>query len=614
MIKEVVGTTNYVGNETVQELSPRLKAVWDEMFVCRAEMEEIFQHESFIIGNYEANYLVASYLLAKVCQYDDPFKIQFEDLNDYEIDKDIICLAHSNHINEAWSDLQQLLKKHEKNIFRLNAILQVKIIKDKNTECNVPIQDTIPEIQQNATPDGIAELAINLLDIRPEDTCAELCCRTGQVIMAIKDSYPSVTATGYELDSNAIAVAKIISELSEKEISYVKTDVFSLADMDGKIAPSYDKIFANYPFGIGLRKLNANNNYLNISASKIPSISKATSADWLYNLLMTEMLSDNGKAIGIMTNGSTSNMNDAPIRKYFVEHGLIECVIALPAKLFEHTAIATSMIIFSHGNNGVRLVDASSHFTAGRRTNNLTDDDVTAIIGMVSSDSEKSIFIDIDKLRKNDYVLNTNRYLVDSKSVKNGAAFETVIKRITRGAPLNAKQLDELSTSDVTNMRYLMLSNIQNGIIDLNLPFLTHIDRKNEKYCLKNHCLIISKNGNPYKIAVAEVKDNQNILANGNLYIIELDEKRVDPYYLAAFFSSKIGTSALKSITVGATVPNIGIEQLKKLVIPLPPLEKQKKVATRYQETRDAVMRLQLEVQRACDNMECIFEEETSQP
>ena len=58
------------------------------------------------------------------------------------------------------------------------------------------------------------------------------------------------------------------------------------------------------------------------------------------------------------------------------------------------------------------------------------------------------------------------------------------------------------------------------------------------------------------------MKDGQRILANGNLYIIELDESRANPYYIKAFFDSEQGIAALKSITVGATIPNIGVDTL----------------------------------------------------
>ena len=154
-----------------------------------------------------------------------------------------------------------------------------------------------------------------------------------------------------------------------------------------------------------------------------------------------------------------------------------------------------------------------------------------------------------------------------------------------------------------------MLANIKNGLIDKELPYLKSIDKKNDKYCLSNHCLILSKNGYPYKIAVAEVKEGQRILGNGNLYIIELDEEKADPYYLAALFGSEQGTAALKSITVGATIPNIGVEQLTKLVIPIPPIEKQKEIADKYKTVKDEITMLQLKLEKAKNRMAHIIEE-----
>lgn len=596
ILKEILDNKVFVDNEVAQSLPPEMKAIWEEMFVCFAEIEEILWQEPFIVkdGHWriEAATTIASYLLAKVSEFNDPLRVNFEDLRNETIDEDIFQVALSFHINNVWQDLLQLLTKHPYNIFQLTASIKHK--GDGN-----PI----------ATPDGVAELATRLLKIHAEDTVAELCCGTGYVIESIKEAYPMINATGYEINQCDVAVAKARNEFSSKKVSFAQSDVFELVSKNSN-AEKYNKIFANYPFGMRLRELNAGNSYLEILSQKIPSISKATSSDWLYNMLMTELLSENGKAIGIMTNGSTWNMIDAPIRKYFVENGLVECVISLPAKLFRNTAIATSMIILSHGNNGVRLVDASSQYTAGRRINELTKEDIDTIAKLITEDSEKSIFVTTEKIRENDYVLNISRYLSGAESFCNGVAFETIIKRITRGAPLNANQLDSISSSVPTDKQYLMLSNIQNGLIDINLPYLTEIDKRNEKYCLTNRCLILSKNGYPYKIAVAEINAGQKIMANGNLYLIELDEEKANPYYIAAFLGSEYGIAALKSITVGATIPNIGVDQLKKLMIPLPDLEKQNSIAANYLAARDELSMLQLKIEKARNRLTHVFEEE----
>ena len=100
-----------------------------------------------------------------------------------------------------------------------------------------------------------------------------------------------------------------------------------------------------------------------------------------------------------------------------------------------------------------------------------------------------------------------------------------------------------------TSYQYLMLSNIKDGMISDELPYLLGLDEKQEKYCLKNNSLVISKNGSPIKVAIASVEDGQHILVNGNLYVIELDETKANPYFVKAYLESEEGTIALSRIT-----------------------------------------------------------------
>ena len=157
------------------------------------------------------------------------------------------------------------------------------------------------------------------------------------------------------------------------------------------------------------------------------------------------------------------------------------------------------------------------------------------------------------------------------------------------------------------------LANVQNGIIDDDLPFLTEIDGKLEKYLLKNNDLILSKNGAPFKIAVAEIEKGRKILANGNMYIITVTDSRIDPYYLKAYLESEKGSAALKRITVGTTIPSLGVEQLKKLIIPLPPQEEQyriKDIADEYRACISELKLLQRKTAKVLDRMEHIYDSE----
>ena len=238
---------------------------------------------------------------------------------------------------------------------------------------------------------------------------------------------------------------------------------------------------------------------------------------------------------------------------------------------------------------------------------------MSSVMKTLHTDAEYSKEVSIEELRANEYSLSLERYVQKAPAFDNGVPFGSIIKSISRGAPCTANQLDTMIANKITDMQYLMLANIQNGMIDDRLPYLTSIEPKYEKYCLKNNDLILSKNGYPYKVAVASVKEGQRILANGNLYIIELDESLANPYYVKAFLESKQGVATLKSITVGVAIPNIGVDKLKKIIIPLPPMEEQNRIAQKYQAAQDEISLIKIRLERAIDKLHRVFDEESAE-
>ena len=164
-------------------------------------------------------------------------------------------------------------------------------------------------------------------------------------------------------------------------------------------------------------------------------------------------------------------------------------------------------------------------------------------------------------------------------------------------------------SNEPTNIQYLSLANIQNGFIDSDLPYLTQLDKRLEKYCIKNHSLIISKNGSPFKIAVAEVEKDQKILGNGNIFIIELDENIANPYFIKAFLESEIGIATLKSITVGTTLPMIALDQLKKIDIPDETIENQQSFANKYLAIVDEIKLFRFKINKAQNKLNNFFDD-----
>lgn len=187
--------------------------------------------------------------------------------------------------------------------------------------------------------------------------------------------------------------------------------------------------------------------------------------------------------------------------------------------------------------------------------------------------------------------------------------FKDVIKKIKRATPVSASALDRMSSNEETNIKYLRLQDIQSGIIRDDLHCLKEIEPRQVQYLLKDEDLILSKIGFPYKVAVAKIVPGQSVLPVGNMYAIELDTTKVNPYYIKSFFESEQGAAALKSITTGETIPIISVDRLKNLQVPVPDMAEQNKIANKYLAVLDEIQVLKLKLQKATDRLNNVFDE-----
>ena len=486
-----------------------------------------------------------------------------------------------NNVRKCWGNISQLLYRYDND--ELIAFILSPIFAEKGMG---GFSET--------TPQSLVDLSLNLLDIQDNESVADLCSGIGAFLVSAGLAVPNAHYIGVEINNSSHIVSNIRTSLLDAYITLETGDIFSTVREDIK----FDKIFSNYPFGLRTRDNQSLNYYLDRLKNTIPNLLYSTSGDWIFNSFIITHLKDTGKAVVITTNGSTWNSTDKPMREHFVNNGYIETVISLPSKMFSITSIPTNMMVFSKNNKDIRFIDASDIAQKGRRQNTFSLEDLNLIADALAKDSEISCTVDLETLRDNEYLLNPARYLAKTQTIENAVSFESIIKNITRGAPLTANQLDEMTTDEKTNLHYLMLANIQNGFIDYDLPLLLDIPKKYEKYCIKNNSLVLSKNGFPFKVAVANINNDETILGNGNLYIIELDQNKALPLYIKAFFESDLGIESLKNITVGAVIPSIGIESLRKLQIPLISMDKQQEFVEKYSQKQSSIQNLRKKVDK----------------
>lgn len=68
-----------------------------------------------------------------------------------------------------------------------------------------------------------------------------------------------------------------------------------------------------------------------------------------------------------------------------------------------------------------------------------------------------------------------------------------------------------------------------------------------------------------------------------DVYLIRPDTRRLDPAYLAAWLTLEPVRHSLQASTTGALIPRIPIAALKNLLIPLPPLPRQRTIGALFE-------------------------------
>lgn len=159
-----------------------------------------------------------------------------------------------------------------------------------------------------------------------------------------------------------------------------------------------------------------------------------------------------------------------------------------------------------------------------------------------------------------------------------------VCEIISKGAtPKN--QLNSLNENGAI---FLKVENItQNGCIAFNnvkfIDFETHT-KILKRSMLKNLDILISIAGSLARCAVLEIDNNQQININQAISFARLkDTKQVNPYFIKFYIMSPAMQIYLLSKAKTTAVPNLTLEIIRDIQIPLPPLEIQKRIVARLE-------------------------------
>lgn len=460
---------------------------------------------------------------------------------------------------------------------------------------------------ETSTPESIVALANRILAVKDGESVADICSGFADYLTYVSSEAENLSLYGIEINKTALSISRVRLNIIGADCVIEERDAFDTIGDD----KTFNKVFSNFPFAMrDMNQLDSLTYLFDKLDIDYEGKQRLISTDWVFTLLAASKIKEDGKAVVILPNGTASNTIEKDVRQKVIESGLIETVIELPSKLFATTNISTFMLVLSKNNDRINFVNATELYNSGRRMNEITSDLIDVIINSIGTESNISSVKTIEEVIENKCSLVSSKYL-ETVEVENGVPFGSLIKNITRGAQLKANELDALNSQNPTPYQYLTIANVKYGLIDLDTDpqYITEIADNLKKYCVKNGSLIISKIASPeLKVAVAEVKEDTTILANGNLYVVELNDD-VEPYYIQAFFDSQLGKAVVAPKLNGNTFQMITVSGINELMIPMPQkVEKQKEIANKYKETLDKIVSIKAELNKTTNSLSSIFE------
>ncbi|MFA5157732.1 MAG: N-6 DNA methylase [Patescibacteria group bacterium] len=241
-----------------------------------------------------------------------------------------------------------------------------------------------------------------------------------------KKVFAPLTLNGQELEKDNWAMAKMNMIIHDMQGDIELGDTFhnpKFKDPSGHGVKKFDRAVANPMWNQpGFRE----ETYTDDVFHRFPAGNPGGKADWGWAQHIFSSLKDNGRAAIVLDTGAASrgsgnaNTNkEKDVRKWFVEHDLIEGVLYLPENLFYNTT-APGIIIFINKNkpanlkDKIFLINASNEFVKGDPKNYISEDQIKKIAETFKSKTEiekYSKFILKDETAKNDYNISPSRYI-----------------------------------------------------------------------------------------------------------------------------------------------------------------------------------------------------------
>jgi type I restriction enzyme M protein len=249
------------------------------------------------------------------------------------------------------------------------------------------------------TPTEVGFLMAHIMRPRPGEDCHDFACGSAGLLVKLqlvaRELDPTAKVplklTGQELQAESYAVAQMNGIIHDMEIEIARGDTMinpKFRTNDGKVR-THDIVVANpmwnQPFAPDV--------FANDPFDRFRTTGGVTTGkgDWAWLQHTLACLNDHGRAAvvldtGAVTRGSGSKNEDKErnIRKWFVDHDLIDGVILLADNLFYNTTAAGVIVVLNKRKPAARkdkivLFNATRRVKKGRPKNFIPEDDIRPI-------------------------------------------------------------------------------------------------------------------------------------------------------------------------------------------------------------------------------------------
>lgn len=280
---------------------------------------------------------------------------------------------------------------------------------------------------QHYTPREVIRLMVNIIFNDDSEalsgtnvvkTIYDPACGTGGML-SVADAYlhdlnstTKIIPFGQEINDETFAICRADMLIKGDDASFIR-DGNTLSDDKFK-TDRFDYILSNPPFGREWKNekeavtKEAKLGYAGRFAPGIPAVGDSQMLFLLTAISKMKEPKDGGSRIAIIHNGSPLFTGDAgsgpsEIRKYILEHDLLEAIIALPNDIFYNTGIATYIWVLSNKKAAkrqgkVQLINANGLYekrrkSLGNKRNDISQtaiDEITKLYGdFVETDISK---------------------------------------------------------------------------------------------------------------------------------------------------------------------------------------------------------------------------------